>query len=66
MKLLNLPAQGTHLLCVVSGIVSHVIGNNIVGALGGKRQREQFHLMPFGECFEVDNFAMLLLRITAV
>ena len=59
VKLLNLPAQATHLLSVLSGILSKIVGGDIVCALGRKHQRGQFHLMTFGEVLDVQGLAML-------
>ena len=54
VKLLNLPAQGTHLLSVLSGSLRPIVGSDEVRALGGEHQPEQFHLMAFGKILDVD------------
>ena len=58
VKLLNLPALGTHLLRVRRVILRQIIGSNIVRALGGEHQPEQFHLMAFRKVFDVNEFTL--------
>ncbi len=59
MKLLNLPAQATHVLRGLGRILSHIIGGDIIRALGRKHQPEQFHLMTFGKILDMQGFAVL-------
>jgi len=61
VKLLNLPAQGTHVLSTLRGILSEIVGRNEVRAPGGEHQSEQFHLMTFRKVLDMDQLAMLLL-----
>jgi len=64
VKLLNLPAQATHVSCGLRVILSQVVGGDIIRALGGEHQPEQFHLMPLGKILDVEGFAMLLVVVS--
>src|SRR6266478_1758438 len=59
VKLLNFPAQGTHVLCILRGLLSKIVRGDKVRALRGKHQPEQFHAMAFGEILDMERFAML-------
>src|SRR5258708_345151 len=61
VKLLDFPAQATHVLSSLRRVLSHVVGSDIVRALGRKHQPEHFHLMPFGKILNVQGFALLKL-----
>lgn len=40
VKLLDLPTDGTHLLCVVGGVSVELIGDDVVRAAGRNRKPE--------------------------
>ena len=58
MKLLNLPTPATHLLRGRRVVLSPVVGDDIVRALGGQHNPEQFHFVSLGEAFDFDDFAV--------
>lgn len=58
MKLLNFPAPATHLLCSRRVGLSLVVGYDVVRALGGQHNPEQFHFIGFGKIFDFDDFAV--------
>jgi len=62
VKLLNLPTQGAHLLYGRQGMLSKIVGHDIVRALGRQHHSEQFHLMLLGKAFDLDHFAVLFFR----
>jgi hypothetical protein len=45
MKLLDLPALVTHILGSLRGVLSQVVGGDIVRALGREHKPEEFHPM---------------------
>jgi len=49
MKLLDLPAEATHLLRRCRVVLRHVVSGDIVRALGREHQPEKFHPMAFGK-----------------
>ncbi|MEP7284146.1 MAG: hypothetical protein ABI947_00095 [Chloroflexota bacterium] len=53
MKLLNLAVQATHVLGGLGRVLSHIVGGDIVRALGRKHQPEQFHLTAFGKVLDM-------------
>ena len=58
VKLLNLPAQATHLLHGLRVVLSKIVGDDIVRALGRQHHPEQFHFVVFGKALELHHFAM--------
>ena len=46
VKLLDLPAEAGRFLHGLGGELRGVVGDHIIRTLGGKRQAEQFQLMP--------------------
>jgi len=44
VKLLDLPTKTAHLLYSLRVVLRHVVGHNIVRALGRKHYSEEFHL----------------------
>ncbi len=61
VKLLDLPTKATHLLYGLRVVLRHVVGDNIVRALGRKHNPEKFHFMTTWKSFDLDCFAMLFL-----
>src|SRR3990172_6777230 len=59
VKLLDLPTKATHLLYSLRVVLRHVVGHNIVRALGRKHYSEEFHFMTARKSFDFDDFAML-------
>ena len=49
VKLLDLPAEAGRFLHGLGGELSGVVGDHMIRTLGGKRQAEQFQLMPLGD-----------------
>lgn len=64
MKLLNFPAEAAHILDDLHVVLPHLVGHNIVRALGRKHYSENFHLVFGRKAFDFDDFALLLLRCT--
>ena len=63
VKLLNLPAPAAHCVDGQRRILSHVVGDTIVRALGGQHTPEQFHFRVVWQALEFDGFALIpLLR----
>jgi len=58
MKLLNLPTPATHLLRGRRVLLSPVVGDDVVRALGGQHNPEQFHLVILGKAFDFNHFAV--------
>ena|SRR6218665_475370 len=58
MKLPNLPAQATRILCGRRTILSQVVGDDPVRAVCGHLYSEQFHFMLFRKALYLDRFAM--------
>ncbi len=63
VKLLNLPPQATHFLYGLRVVLSKIVGNDIIRALGRQHHPEQFHFMVFGKALELHHFAMLSFRL---
>ena len=61
VKLLDLPAEAGRFLHGLGGELRGVVGDHIIRTLGGKRQAEQFQLMPLGEAPQVDVLARKLI-----
>ena len=61
MKLLDLPAQAGRFLHGLGVGVRGVVGDDIIRALGGKRQAEQFELMALWEVSQVHLLACKLI-----
>ena len=61
VKLLDLPTKAAHFLYGLRVILHHVVGHDLVCALGGKHNPEEFHLMATRKAFDLDRFAMLFL-----
>ena len=62
VKLLNLPALTTRLLCRLRFRLSQAVGGYILRALGGEHKPEQSQPMTFGKVFEVHKLAILPIR----
>lgn len=58
VKLLDFPAHAAHLLYGSVRILSQVVGDDPVRAVGGNRDPEQFHFVVFGKTFDLDELAM--------
>lgn len=58
VKLLDFPAHAAHLLYGSVRILSQVIGNDPIRAVGGNRAPEQFHFAVFRETLDLDDLAM--------
>ena len=54
VPLLNLPTEAARLLCGLGGILSQVIGHDVVRAVGRHRHPEELHLMGVREPFDLD------------
>jgi hypothetical protein len=61
VKLLNLPAQSTHILYGLRVVLSNIIGDDMIRALGRQHHPEQFHLVVFGKALELHHFTMFSL-----
>lgn len=61
VKLLDLPTKATHLLYGLRVVLRHVIGYDIIRALGRKHHPEEFHFVIARKTLDLDNFAALLL-----
>ena len=61
VKLLDLPAEAGRFLHGLGGELRGVVGDHIIRTLGGKRQAEQFQLMPLGEAPQVAVLARKLI-----
>lgn len=59
MKLLNLPAQGAHLLSVVCRTLRQVVGHDPFRAVGGHLNPEQLHFVVTRKAPDLDQFALL-------
>jgi hypothetical protein len=58
VKLLDLPAPATHLLCARQSILRQVIGDDPIRAVGRHHNPEQFHLVHFGKSLDLDHLAI--------
>ena len=58
VQLLDLPAEATHLLCRLRGILSLVVGHDVVRAVGRHLNPEALHFVVFGEAFDLDALAV--------
>ncbi len=58
VKLLNLPAQATHFLHGLRVVLSKIVGDDIIRALGRQHHPEQFHFVVLGKALELHQFAM--------
>lgn len=63
VKLLNLPASGTRILCGIQGILSQVICNNPVRAVFGNLDPEQFRFVLFWKTLDLHSLAAFLLGL---
>ena len=61
MKLLDFPAQGVRVLDGLRGILSQVVGHDVIRALWGQHYPEQFQLVFLWEAFELDQLTVLAL-----
>ncbi|MEP7289016.1 MAG: hypothetical protein ABI947_24950 [Chloroflexota bacterium] len=59
VKLLNLPAQATHVLGGLGRVLSHSVDGDIVRVLGRKHEPEPFHRMAFGKVLDMERLALL-------
>lgn len=58
VKLLNFPPQAARLLHSLGVVLSQVVGDDIIRALGRQLHPEQFHFVVFGKTLEIHHFAM--------
>jgi hypothetical protein len=58
VQLLDLPADATHLLGGLGGILSRVVGHDVVRAVGRHLNAEELHLVVFRKASDLDSFAM--------
>src|SRR5450759_305748 len=63
MKLLNLPAQGAHLLSVVCRTLRQVVGHDPFRAVGGHLNPEQLHFVVTRKAPDLDQFALFQLSL---
>ncbi len=54
VQLLDLPAEAAHLMCGFRGILSLIVGHNVVRAVGRHLNPEQLHFVVFGKAFDLD------------
>ena len=66
VKLLNLPAQATHFLYGLRVVLSHIVGDDIIRALGRQHHPEQFHFVILGKALELHHFAMRSFQLRPV
>ena len=59
VKLLDFPTKATHLLYSLRVVLRHVVGHNLVRALGSEHNPEELHLLITRKAFDLDYFAML-------
>ena len=59
VKLLDFPTKAAHFLYSLRVVLRHVVGHNLVRALGSEHNPEEFHLMITRKAFDLDYFAML-------
>src|SRR4030066_1391627 len=64
VKLLNLPAQATHLLHGLRVVLSKIVGDDIIRALGRQHHPEQFRFVVLGETLELHHFTKLSFRLS--
>ncbi len=62
VQLLNLPTKAARFLCRLRRILSQVVGDDIVRAVGGDRDPEALRLVVFGKAFDLNPLAVLKLR----
>src|SRR5690606_34120178 len=53
-KLTDFPPKSTHLLYSLRVVLRHVVGHNIVRALGRKHNPEKFHFVIARKSFDLD------------
>jgi hypothetical protein len=58
IHLLDRKPKATHLLGGLGGILSRVVGHDVVRAVGRHLNAEQLHLVVFGKASDLDSFAM--------
>ena len=58
VQLLDLPAEAARLLCGLGGILSQVVRDDKVRAVGRHLNPEQVHLVVFGKAFDLDALAV--------
>ena len=58
MQLLDFPAEATHLLSRLGGILSWIIGHDPIRAVGRHLNPETLHLVVFGKALDLDPFAV--------
>jgi hypothetical protein len=58
VKLLDLPAHAAHLLYGMVRILSQVVGDDPIRAVGGNRDPEQLHFVVFRKTLDLDELAM--------
>ncbi len=63
VKLLDLPTIATHLLYDLRVVLRHIVGHDIVCALGRKHNPEELHFMIARKAFDFDRFAMVFLSL---
>src|SRR4030066_2322141 len=57
VKLLDLPAKAAHILYDLHVVLRHVVGDDIVRALGRQHHSENFHLVLSRKPFDFDDLA---------
>ena len=59
VKLLHIPAYGTHLLGVIRAMLRRVIGDHVIGSTGRRRHAKQFQGKGSGHALQSNGFALL-------
>ena len=54
VQLLDLPAEAARLLCRLGGVLSQVVRDDVVRAVGSDRDLEALHLVLFGKALDLD------------
>lgn len=65
MQLLNLPAKATHQVCCLRRILSQIIGDNEIRAVGRHLDPETLHFMVFRKAFDLEALALRLFERTS-
>lgn len=61
MKMLDGQTQGTHVSFALGGVLLKVVSGDIVRALGGEQQSEEFHAMTLWKVFDINGFVSVSL-----
>lgn len=65
MKLLDLPAEATRLLCHLGGMLNGVVGHDQVRAVGGHLNPEQAYLVILVKAIDFNGFYRVPVRADA-